>query len=167
MSFKKKIRQIHYWISPIIIIPIIIMVSSGIMLQLKKQSNWIQPNVEVTSSSKPVMLQSYLDAVSTVKEANISSWEDIERIDIRPNKGIAKIKSKNNWEIQIDIQTSEIYAINYRRSDIIESIHDGSFFSEIVKYGWFLPSGILLLTLSLTGIYMFFIPIFKKRKKNK
>ncbi|MFL2524693.1 MAG: PepSY domain-containing protein [Candidatus Neomarinimicrobiota bacterium] len=167
MSFKKKIRQIHYWISPIIIIPIIIMVSSGIMLQLKKQSNWIQPNVEVTSSSKPVMLQSYLDAVSTVKEANISSWEDIERIDIRPDKGIAKIKSKNNWEIQIDIQTSEIYAINYRRSDIIESIHDGSFFSEIVKYGWFLPSGILLLTLSLTGIYMFFIPIFKKRKKNK
>ena len=143
------------------------MVSSGIMLQLKKQSNWIQPNVEVTSSSKPVMLQSYLDAVSTVKEANISSWDDIERIDIRPDKGIAKIKSKNNWEIQIDIETSEIYANNYRRSDIIESIHDGSFFSEVVKYGWFLPSGILLLALSLTGIYMFFIPILKKRKRNK
>ena len=143
------------------------MVSSGIMLQLKKQSNWIQPNVEVTSSSKPIMLQSYLDAVSSVKEANISSWDDIERIDIRPGKGIAKIKSKNNWEIQIDIETSEIYATNYRRSDIIESIHDGSFFSEIVKYGWFLPSGILLLALSLTGIYMFFIPIFRKRKKNK
>ena len=143
------------------------MVSSGIMLQLKKQSNWIQPNVEVTSSSKPVMLQSYLDAVSTVKEANISTWDDIERIDIRPDKGIAKIKSKNNWEIQIDIETSEIYATSYRRSDIIESIHDGSFFSEVVKYGWFLPSGILLLALSLTGIYMFFIPILRKRKKSK
>ena len=143
------------------------MVSSGIMLQLKKQSNWIQPNVEVTSSSKPIMLQSYLDAVSNVKEANISSWDDIERIDIRPDKGIAKIKSKNNWEIQIDIETTEIYAKNYRRSDIIESIHDGSFFSEVVKYGWFLPSGILLLILSLTGIYMFFIPILAKRKRNK
>ena len=143
------------------------MVSSGIMLQLKKQSNWIQPNVEVTSSSKPIMLQSYLDAVSTVKEANISSWDDIERIDIRPDKGIAKIKSKNNWEIQIDIETSEIYSRNYRRSDIIESIHDGSFFSEIVKYGRFLPSGILLLALSLTGIYMFFIPILRKRKQSK
>ena len=166
LSFRKKIRQVHYWISPVIIIPIIIMVSSGIMLQLKKQSNWIQPNVEVTSSSKPIMLQSYLDAVSTVKEANISSWDDIERIDIRPDKGIAKIKSKNNWEIQIDIETTEIYAKNYRRSDIIESIHDGSFFSEVVKYGWFLPSGILLLILSLTGIYMFFIPILRRRKKS-
>ena len=141
------------------------MVASGVLLQLKKQSNWIQPNVEITSSSKPIMLQSYLDAVSTVKEANISSWDDIERIDIRPSKGIAKIKSKNNWEIQIDIETSEIYSTNYRRSDIIESIHDGSFFGDIVKYGWFLPSGVLLLILSLTGIYMFFIPILSRRRK--
>ena len=136
------------------------------MLQLKKQLNWVQPNVEITSSSQPIMLQSYLDAAKSVKEANISSWDDIERIDIRPDKGIAKIKSKNNWEIQIDIETTEIYATNYRRSDVIESIHDGSFFSEIVKYGWFLPSGILLLILSLTGIYMFFIPILKRRKKS-
>ena len=136
------------------------------MLQLKKQLNWVQPNVEITSSSQPIMLQSYLDAAKSVKEANISSWDDIERIDIRPDKGIAKIKSKNNWEIQIDIETTEINATNYRRSDVIESIHDGSFFSEIVKYGWFLPSGILLLILSLTGIYMFFIPILKRRKKS-
>ena len=141
------------------------MVSSGILLQLKKQSNWIQPNIEITSSSKPVMLQSYLDAAISVKEANILSWDDIERIDIRPNKGIAKIKSKNKWEIQIDIETSEIYSSNFRRSDIIETIHDGSFFSEIVKYGWFLPSGILLLVLSLTGIYMFFIPILSRIKR--
>lgn len=141
------------------------MVSSGILLQLKKQSNWIQPNIEITSSSKPVMLQSYLDAAISVKEANILSWDDIDRIDIRPNKGIAKIKSKNNWEIQIDIETSEIYSSNFRRSDIIETIHDGSFFSEIVKYGWFLPSGILLLVLSLTGIYMFFIPILSRMKR--
>jgi len=136
------------------------------MLQLKKQLNWVQPNVEITSSSQPIILQSYLDAAKSVKEANVSSWDDIERIDIRPDKGIAKIKSKNNWEIQIDIETTEIYATNYRRSDVIESIHDGSFFSEIVKYGWFLPSGILLLILSLTGIYMFFIPILKRRKKS-
>lgn len=111
------------------------------------------------------MLQSYLDAAISVKEANIISWDDIERIDIRPDKGIAKIKSKNNWEIQIDIETSEIYSSNFRRSDIIEQIHDGSFFSEIVKYGWFLPSGILLLVLSLTGIYMFFIPILSRMKR--
>ena len=69
------------------IIPIIIMVASGVMLQLKKQSNWIQPNIETISSSKPVMLQSYLEAAISVKEANVSSWDDIERIDIRPGKG--------------------------------------------------------------------------------
>ena len=44
------------------------MVSSGIMLQLKKQSNWIQPNVEVTSSSKPIMLQLILMLYQLLKK---------------------------------------------------------------------------------------------------
>ena len=113
------------------------------------------------------MLQSYLDAVSTVKEANISSWNDIERIDIRPDKGIAKIRSKNNWEIQIDLETAIVYSVNFRRSDIIESIHDGSFFTDYIKFGLFMPSGILLIVLSFTGIFMFLLPILKKKKKGK
>ena len=54
-----------------------------------------------------------------MKEAEISSWDDIDRIDIRPDKGIAKIRSKNNWEIQLDLESSEIYSVNFRRSDII------------------------------------------------
>ena len=66
------------------------------MLQFKKQSNWIQPNVEITSDSKPIMLNTFLESAKTVKEAEISSWDDIDRIDIRPDKGIAKIRSKNN-----------------------------------------------------------------------
>ena len=71
--------------------------------------------------------------------------------------------------ISTDDLSSEIYLLpsSIKFLFIIESIHDGSFFSEVVKYGWFLPSGILLLTLSLTGIYMFFIPILKRRKRNK
>ena len=71
-------------------------------MQFKKQSNWIQPNVEKTSTNKPTMLISYLEAAKSVPEAEIESWDDISRIDIRPEKGIAKIRSNNHWEIQID-----------------------------------------------------------------
>lgn len=136
-------------------------------MQFKKQSNWVQPNIEITSDSKPVMLNSYLESAKTVAEAEISSWDNIDRIDIRPDKGIAKIRSKNNWEIQLDLETSEIYSVNYRRSDIIESIHDGSFFTDYIKFGVFFPTGILMIVLSFTGIYMFIIPILRKRKKGK
>ena len=113
------------------------------------------------------MLNSYLESAKTVAEAEIISWDNIDRIDIRPDKGIAKIRSKNNWEIQLDLETSEIYSVNYRRSDIIESIHDGSFFTDYIKFGVFFPTGILMIVLSFTGIYMFIIPILRKRKKGK
>jgi hypothetical protein len=167
LSLSKQARKLHFWISPIIFIPVVIIFSTGLLLQFKKQSNWIQPNVEITSDSKPIMLNTFLESAKTVKEAEISSWDDIDRIDIRPDKGIAKIRSKNNWEIQLDLESSEIYSVNFRRSDIIESIHDGSFFSDYVKFGLFFPSGILLIVLSFTGIYMFIIPIFRKRTKGK
>ena len=167
MSINKQTRKLHYWISPIIFIPVVIIFSTGVLLQFKKQSNWIQPNVVITSKSKPVMLNSYLESAKTVSEAKIYSWNDIDRIDIRPNKGIAKIRSKNNWEIQLDIESAEIYSVSFRRSDIIESVHDGSFFSDYVKFGLFFPSGILLIVLSFTGIYMFIVPILRKKKKGK
>ena len=99
--------------------------------------------------------------------ANIKSWEDIDRIDIRPDKGIAKIRSNNHWEIQIDSETAEIFSVNYRRSDIIESVHDGSFFTDYVKFGWFLPTGILLIVVSISGIYMFLLPLMIKRKRTR
>jgi uncharacterized iron-regulated membrane protein len=167
LSINKQTRKLHYWISPIIFIPVVIIFSTGVLLQFKKQSNWIQPNVVITSKSKPAMLNSYLESAKTVSEAKIYSWNDIDRIDIRPNKGIAKIRSKNNWEIQLDIESAEIYSVSFRRSDIIESVHDGSFFSDYVKFGLFFPSGILLIVLSFTGIYMFIVPILRKKKKGK
>ena len=113
------------------------------------------------------MLNAYLESAKTVSEAKIYSWNDIDRIDIRPNKGIAKIRSKNNWEIQLDIESAEIYSVSFRRSDIIESVHDGSFFSDYVKFGLFFPSGILLIVLSFTGIYLFIVPILRPNKKGK
>jgi uncharacterized iron-regulated membrane protein len=167
LSFNKQVRKLHYWISPIIFIPVVIIFTTGVLLQFKKQSNWIQPNVEVVSDSTPQLLNSYLEVVKNIEEAQINNWDDVERIDIRPSKGIAKIRSKNNWEILIDLETIEVYSANYRRSDIIESIHDGSFFSDYVKFGLFMPSGVLLIVLSFTGIFMFLLPIFRKKKKGK
>ena len=168
MKLNKQLRKIHYWISPFIFIPILIILSTGILLQLKKQSDWVQPPIQQGVSNVPsIEFQEMLEAAKSVPEAGINSWEDIDRIDVRPEKGISKIRSNNQWEIQIDNQTKEILSVEYRRSDIIESIHDGSFFTDYVKFGWFLPTGILLIFMSISGIYMFLLPLFMKRKKAK
>ena len=106
-----------------------------------------------------------LDISSSVSEANISSWEDVDRLDVRPNKGIVKVRARNNWEIQIDTFTGKVIQTAYRRSDIIEKLHDGSWFSDKIKLWVFFPSGVILLGLWLTGVYMLARPYYVKLKR--
>ncbi len=82
----------------------------------------------------------------------MSGWKDIERIDVRPGHGAAKVQCKNHWEVQIDLSTGDVLSSTYRRSDLIESLHDGSFFSDAAKLWIFLPNGLILLALCLLAL---------------
>ncbi len=73
-------------------------------------------------------------------------------------RGIAKLLSRNRWEVQIDLHSGAVLQHAYRRSDLIESLHDGSWFHESAKYWIFLPAGLITLGLWLTGIYLFVLP---------
>jgi hypothetical protein len=88
-------------------------------------------------------------------------------LDVRPGKGVVKVRAKNNWEIQIDTTNGEILQVAFRRSDIIESIHDGSFFHDGFKLWIFLPSAILLAGIWATGIYLFLFPYMNRRNHKK
>ena len=106
-----------------------------------------------------------LDIAKSAPEAEIQSWDDIDRLDVRPGKGILKVRAKNRWEVQMDTATGDILQVAFRRSDLIESLHDGSFFHEGVKLGIFLPTALVLVVLWGTGVYLFFLPQLAKRKK--
>lgn len=97
----------------------------------------------------------------------VRSWADVNRIDIRPSKGMLKVWAKSNWEAQIDISTAEVLQVAYRRSDMIESIHDGSWLHEGVKLWIFLPAGLTLLLLWMTGMYLFVMPYLVKCRRRR
>ena len=143
------------------------MLITGILLQLKKDVDWIQPPTMIGENIQNLSLSfdKILDISSSVGEANISSWEDVDRLDVRPNKGIVKVRAKNNWEIQIDTFTGEVIQTAYRRSDIIEKLHDCSWFNDKIKLWVFFPSGVILLGLWLTGVYMLIRPYYVKLKR--
>ena len=79
--------------------------------------------------------------------------------------GIVKVRAKNSWEIQLDTQTGEILQVAVRRSDLIESLHDGSYFHEHAKLWVFFPTGLMLLILVLTGLHLFFLPYLARRRR--
>lgn len=171
MKIGKLLRDIHHWGSPIIMLPLGIMIIAGGFLMLKKDIDWIQPPtqrsaIEVTGPPETTLLELY-EAAAAIPELEITAWDQFDRIDIRSDRGIAKFIAPNRWEAQIDLVTLETLSLEYRRSDLIEQIHDGSFFADWVKLFIFFPVGIILLILWATGIWLFFEPYIKRAQRKK
>jgi uncharacterized iron-regulated membrane protein len=142
----------------VIALPLLLILCSGMLLLLKKQISWIQPATMRGQEDTPTLtFDEIMGIARTTPEAEIQSWDDIERLDVRPSRGIIKIRAKNNWEIQIDHTSGAVLQTEYRRSDIIESIHDGSFFFERAKPWMFLTVAAGFLLLWITGVYLFAI----------
>ena len=168
-NWNKWIRKVHYWGAFVVFLPVFIIISTGILLQLKKDIDWIQPptaNGEF-ENDPTISFDDILATAIKVKEPNIQSWDDIDRLDVRLGKGIVKVRSNNRWELQIDSHSGELLQVAYRRSDLIEQLHDGSWFHDKIKLWIFLPTGIILFILWCTGLYMVILPYIIKWKREK
>lgn len=161
-------RKLHRWGAILIALPLLVVICTGLLLQLKKEWGWIQPAERRGVGTTPsITFDQILTALRGVPEAEVESWEDVDRLDVRPGKGMLKVRCNNDWEVQIDTATGEVLQVAYRRSDLIESIHDGSFFHANAKLWVFLPSGLVLLALWFTGVYLWVLPIWAKRSGRK
>jgi uncharacterized iron-regulated membrane protein len=146
------------------------MIGAGLLLMVKKEFDWIQPPSQKGIERQLVpmaSMQDLFDAASAVEVAEFTRWDQLQRADLKPGKGIIKFVSKTDWEVQIDTHTTEVLSVAQRRSDVIESIHDGSFFADWVKLWVFLPAGIGLFVLWVSGIYLFTFTEYKKRRNHR
>ena len=159
-------RRLHRWGAIAVAIPFLLVICTGILLQLKKQFPWVQPPETRGSATAPALsMPDVLERVRALPQVGIRDWDDVDRIDVRPSKGMLKVVGTNRWEVQLDVATGAVLQVAFRRSDLIESLHDGSFFHPLAKLGIFLPSGILVLGLWLTGIYLWLLPWRVRRAK--
>lgn len=169
MSINRVTRRTHYWASAVAAIPVLIILVSGVMLQLKKQWDWVQPaEVRGTGTVPVIGLPHILATVRSAPDLGVSGWDDVSRLDIRPDRGLAKVSLKSGWEVQVDLGTGALLQTAYRRSDLIESLHDGSWFlGDISKLGIFLPTGATLLVLWVTGMWMFWVTWRGRRRRHR
>ncbi len=160
-------RKLHRWGAILIALPLLLVIVSGLLLQVKKQWAWVQPpTLKGTRSGAPqVPWPAILAAVQTIPAADVRSWDDIERLDVQPGKSLVKVQTRNRWEVQLDLATGEVLSSTYRRSDLIESLHDGSFFGDWSKLTIFLGNGLVLLFLWLSGLYLWWLPRMVRRRK--
>lgn len=159
-------RRLHRLGAVAVGIPFLLVIVSGLLLQVKKQVTWIQPAEQRTAVAIPgLSWETVLAAAQAHPEAAVTTWEDIDRVDVRPSKGILKVITKSRWELQLGLADGALLQTAYRRSDFIETLHDGSFFGDAAKLWIFLPVGIVVFGLWLTGLYLWLLPRLTRRKR--
>ncbi|MCA9103965.1 MAG: PepSY domain-containing protein [Planctomycetales bacterium] len=161
-------RRLHRWGAFITVVPMLLVIITGLLLQVKKQVPWVQPPTQRGTGQAPTLtFDQLLEVVKREERAAIETWDDVARIDVRVDRGIIKVVSSNHWELQVDGETGDVLSSTMRRSDWIESLHDGSFFHDGAKLWIFLPNGLILLGLWLTGVYLWWLPFQAKRNKQR
>lgn len=165
----RTLRLVHYWASLSLVVTTLVVAVTGILLALKKDFDMLQPPVARSSAPglSDLRINQLLADISTRPGFERITWRDVDRIDIEPTDGIAKVILFSRTEFQVDLHTGEVLQAAYRTSDLIESIHDFSFFGGLGKYLLSVPTGLALLVMWITGTYLFVLPFLVRRRKRR
>lgn len=158
-------RKVHrYMGASLFLFFFIISISGGILGWKKNSGNLILPKNYVGTTT---LLQNWLPISELHNTANNVLKDSInplislelERIDIRKEKGIVKfIYTDHLLEVQLDGTTGNLLNLGKRNADLIENIHDGSILDD-----YFETKGTIKLiytTLMATALFLFTITGF-------
>jgi len=160
-------RKTHRWATIVVAAPLLLVLVTGVLLQVKKEFDYLQPPTRRGSADAPLALafDDILQRAQAIPELEVERWSDVARLDVRPGKNVIKVRSTNRWEAQLDGSTGKVLQVMRRRSDLIEELHDGSWFHGSAKLWIFLPAALLALGLWLTGLVMFVAPHLARRRR--
>ena len=168
-------RKIHKWLAvPMFLIMFLIGIT-GLLLGWKKQTGLLpstQKSLNLRASAWVSVDAMQQIATKFVKDS-LKLPTEIDRIDVRPQKGVAKIVfAKHFTELQTDCGSGKILSVAQRNSDIIEKIHDGSILdflmntkNDEVKLLYTTITSLSLILLSFSGFWLWYNPIRIRNQK--
>jgi len=161
----------HKWVGIALSAVFVVIATTGFLLLIKKRVDWIQPPTMVGIAGEVdqfISMAELARIVETQGHADFASWDDVDRIDVRPGKRIYKVRSKHHHtEIQVDAVSGAVLGVASRPSDLIETIHDGSFFADWV-HDWFMPVvPFALLFMVFSGFWLWLEPKVRRRQRQR
>jgi hypothetical protein len=174
-------RKIHRTTGALLFFFFLFISITGLLLGWKKNSNGLI--LAKTEKGTSTELTDWLP-LETLKQNAHKIFRDsispelspeIDRIDVRPDKGILKFKFVDNfYGIQLDGATGNLLKIERRRSDFIEQVHDGSILDRYlgtsdgqIKLFYTTVMGLALLVFTITGFWLWYGPKRMKRIAKK
>jgi len=164
----KKLRAGHRWIGLIATLFLFIIAVTGFLLATKGSLPWVRPpeakGAEITAVEEVIGLSAVVSIAIAVGNPEIASFDAIGRIDYRPSRNVFKVLSKNlRHEIQVCGKTGKVLQVAYRSDQLVEDIHDLSFFAAWLHTYWLPVVAALLAVLAISGTCIFFVPVLRKR----
>lgn len=165
-------RVWHRWMGAGVALFLASIAVTGFLLANKGRLSWMRPPEAKGGSfeqlAEVVTLDQAAQAAFALGHPELQSHKDIDRIDYRPKHNIFKVISKNGYrEVQVDGKTGEVLTSSFRADQMTEDIHDLSFFGDFF-HEWLLSLvAVILLALSVSGTYMFIVPILRRRAFKK
>jgi uncharacterized iron-regulated membrane protein len=158
----RQFRTWHHWIGISVVLFMFITSITGVLLGWKKNVEVLQP---ATLKGTSTNLQQWISfdrvaaAASAAVDSVVGRTLEIDRMDVRPDKGIIKVTFKEGyWEAQIDATTGKVLSVAQRHADWIEHLHDGSIISDGFKLLYTNYIGLGLLMLAITGFWLWYGP---------
>lgn len=148
------VRKTHLWVAIIVALPLLLLLVTGVALQVRKPVDWIQPttDVGVARYDPEVNPAQIFAAVKAVPEMRVEHWSDIVALDYRPKNGIIKVRNHDDLETQVDANTGEVIRTGRRWNNLIARVHDGSQWG--MRLWVFLPAALLIVYLLISGFYL-------------
>lgn len=168
-------RKVHRMTGATLFIFFFFIASTGLLLGWKKNSGDIlgsKTYVGTTTELKEWLPLSQLqsNAETYLKNTVPTALEpQLDRIDIRQDKGVAKFIYNDYYGVQIDGATGELLQVDRRRADFIENMHDASLLDNYLNTGGYIKlvyttvMSLALLIFTVTGFWLWYGP--KRMKK--
>lgn len=169
-------RKIHRLTGVLLFAFFFVMAITGLLLGWKKQTGLLPPSAKGVSVhpndwlSIDILKKRAEEHLKTAVSPSLSS--SIDRIDIRPDKGMVKfVYADHYWGLQLDCTTGALLQVDRRNSDLMEQIHDGSILhrglntpGDWIKLLYTSIMGLALLLFTITGFWLWYGP--KRMRKS-
>lgn len=167
----RQFRKIHRYTGALLFAFFFVLGVTGLLLGWKKNSGGYllarSSQGTTTDLSQWLPLDSLqARAVWLLDSIDTRLSPEIDRIDVRPDKGMVKfIFTRHYTALQLDGATGHLLQFEQRRADFVEHLHDGSYVDRLLntpgglfKLVYTTIMGLALLVFTVTGFWLWYGP---------